>query len=99
MKQVQSDLQNPLSLLHSSDSEEADNVLLVRVYDKGSDSYYAQITLDGISDTGVVDSVYDITILGGKLFESLASVARKEEDSKPRDLQIGGANGSRGGVW
>ena len=55
-------------LLSSSDSESEGGVRQVRVDDKGSRQQYADVVVEGVPVTGVVDSGAEITIMKGKLF-------------------------------
>lgn len=57
----------------------------VRVADKGSVPQGARVLVQGVPAVGVIDSGSDITIMGGKLFQTVATVARlrKRDFQKP----------------
>ena len=73
-----------------ADSEE-EHVKQIRVADGGSYSQLARVDIHGVPADGVVDMAADITIMGGKLFALVASVARlrkrnfKKPDKIPRN--------------
>ena len=79
----------PLSLLFSDSEEE--HVKQIRVTDGGSYSQLARVDIHGVPADGVVDTAADITIMGGKLFALVASVARlrkrnfRKPDKIPRN--------------
>ena len=79
----------PLDLLYSSSEEESD-IRRVRVSDKGSESLYARVLIQGVPAYGLIDSGADITIICGDLFRRVATVARlrkrdfKKADKTPR---------------
>ena len=63
-------------LLSSSDSEtKGEGVQQVRIDDEGSKQQYAEVLIEGVPATGVVDSGAEITIMNGKLFARIAAVA------------------------
>ena len=63
-------------LLSSSDSEtEGEGVRQVRIDDKGSEQQYAEVLIEGVPATGVLDSGAEITIMNRKLFARIAAVA------------------------
>ena len=75
--------QPPLGLLFSySDGE---GVKQVRVPDCGSCPHLARVDIHGVPADGIVDTVADITIMGGKLFALVAAAAklRKRDFRKP----------------
>ena len=78
---------DPLTYLHSSDSDE---VCLVRVHDQGSRPRRAEILVQDVFATGVIDTGADITIMGGSLFKKVAAAAKlgrrdfKKADKVPR---------------
>ena len=73
---------DPLSLLDSSDSD----VNVVRVNDRGSKPQFAEVLIQGVPATGVIDTGADITIIGGELFQKVAAAARlKKRDFKRAD--------------
>ena len=77
---------DPLDLLLSSSDEDEDNVRLVRVVDKGSLPHTAKVLIQGVPAEGVIDSGADITIMGAKVFRTVATAARlKKRDFKPAD--------------
>lgn len=47
----------------------------VRINDQGSRQQYADVLIEGVPATGIVDSGADITIMNGKLFARVAAVA------------------------
>jgi hypothetical protein len=47
----------------------------VRIDDEGSKQQYAEVLIEGVPATGVVDSGAEITIMNGKLFARIAAVA------------------------
>ena len=73
--------------LFSSDSDtEEDGVRQVRIDDHGSRQQYANVNIEGVPATGVIDSGAEITIINGKLFARIAAVARlKKSRLKPPD--------------
>ena len=76
---------DPLQYL-LSDSDDSDEVRQVRVYDKGSKPHCANVNVQGVLMSGVVDSGADITIMGGEMFKRVAVVAKlKKRDFKPPD--------------
>ena len=76
---------NLMDLLYSSDSESG-NVNAIRVQDEGSKPRCARVLVQGVPAYGIVDTAAVITIIGGKLFKKVASVARlKKKNLKPAD--------------
>ena len=76
---------DPLQYL-LSDSDGSDEVHQVRVHDKGSKPHCANVNVQGVLMSGVVDSGADITIMGGEMFKRVAVVAKlKKRDFKPPD--------------
>ena len=56
----------------------------MRIDDKGSRQQYADVVVEGVPATGVVDSGAEITIMNVKLFARIAAVARlKKSQLKP----------------
>ena len=81
-KPIENTIIDPLSLLYSSDSD----VNVVRVNDRGSKSQFAEVLIQGVPATGVIDTGADITIIGGGLFQKVAAAARlKKRDFKRAD--------------
>ena len=75
---------NPIDLL-LSDTED-DGVYQIRVTDRGSEARSVKVDVQGVPAYGIVDSAADITIMGGKLFKQVASVARlRKKDFKAAD--------------
>ncbi len=58
----------------SSDDDDQSSVQTVRVRDTGSKVMYANVDLHGVPVKGVIDSGANITILGGDLFKTVATV-------------------------
>ena len=77
---------DPTTLLQSSESDDGDLVRLIRIIDKGSRPQYAQVAVQGVPATGVVDSGADITNIGGELFKTVATTCKlKKHYFKPAD--------------
>lgn len=57
----------------SSDSESGDRVSTVRVPDRGSRPQYADVQVQGVPASGIVDTGADITIIGSDLFKRSSS--------------------------
>ena len=82
--------ENPIDYLVSSDDDDQSSVQTVRVRDTGSKVMYANVDLHGVPVKGVIDSGADITILGGDLFKTVATVAKlkkknfRKADKTPR---------------
>ena len=74
---------DPTTLLQSSESDDGDLVRLIRIIDKGSRPQYAQVAVQGVPATGVVDSGADITNIGGELVATTCKL--KKHDFKPAD--------------
>ena len=68
--------EDPLLFLYSSDSEGGERVSTVRVLDKGSKPQFAEVLLQGVPASGIVDTGADITIIGGDLFKKVVAVAK-----------------------
>ena len=91
------DTLTPESLLYSdSDDDGRANARTVRVQDGGSHSQCVKVEVQGVPAYGLIDTGADITIIGGKLFKRVATVARlkkrqfKKADKTPRTYdQIG----------
>ena len=74
---------NILDLLFSDSDTE---VKVIRVSDKGSKSQCAHVQVQGVPAYGIIDTAADITIVGGRLFKRIATIARlKKKDLKPPD--------------
>ena len=74
------------SQLLPSDSEEEGEVRLVRVEDHGAEQRYADVLMEGVPASGVIDSGAEISIINGILFCKIAAVARlKRSQLKPPD--------------
>ena len=81
-KPIENTIIDPLSFLDSSDSD----VNVVRVNDRGSKPQFAEVLIQGVPATGVIDTGDDITIIGGELFQKVAEAARlKKRDFKRAD--------------
>ena len=63
----------PFNFLYSSDSD--GDVCTVRVSDTGSKPQCARVMIQGVPVIGIIDTAADITIMGGSLFQKVASVA------------------------
>ena len=75
--QSQPDTLTPESLLYSdSDDDGGANARTVRVQDGGSHSQCVKVEVQGVPAYGLIDTGADITIIGGKLFKRVATVAR-----------------------
>ena len=73
----------PLDLF---DSDEEEGVRQVKVVDTGSCCQLAHVNVLGVPAYGVVDTAADITIMGGKLFSTVAAAARlKKKDFRKPD--------------
>ena len=77
--------EDPLDSLYSTDSDEEQEVHLVRVDDKGSSPQCARVLIQGVPVDGIVDSGAEITIMGAELFKKVASICRlrKRDFKKP----------------
>ena len=86
VEQVDTQVQSPLSVLFSDSEEEV--VKQLRVADSGSCSQLARVDVYGVPADGIVDTAADITIMGGKLFALVATVAklRKRNFRKPDNV-------------
>ena len=82
--------EDPLVFLYSSDSEEGEDVRRVRVSDEGSCPWFARVKIEGVTIEGIIDSGADISIMGGELLKRVAAVVRlrkknfKRADKVPR---------------
>ena len=77
--------QDPFNFLYSSDSD--GDVCTVRVSDTGSKPQCARVMIQGVPVIGIIDTAADITIMGGSLFQKVASVAKlKKKNFKPPDV-------------
>ena len=90
LRKTNSQREDPLVFLYSSDSEDGEDVRRVRVSDEGSCPRFAKVEIEGVTIEGIVDSGADISIMGGELFKRVAAVARlrkknfKRADKVPR---------------
>ena len=77
--------EDPLTFLQSDSDQEGEDVKVIRVNDKGSWSRGAQVQVQGVSAWGIVDTGADITIMGKKLFKTVATVnkLKKSQFKKP----------------
>ena len=67
-----------------SDSDSDSEVKIIRVSDEGSKSQCAYVRLQGVPAYGIIDTAADITIVGGRLFKKIATIARlKKKNLKP----------------
>ena len=84
------DIGSPTNLLYSDSDGEAANTYTVRVSDEGSVSQCVKVQVRGVPAYGLIDTGADITIIGGKLFKRVATVARlrkrnfKRADKNPK---------------
>jgi len=94
MKQVhsksapaQEDAPTPESLLFSeSEEDEAVKAYAVHVQDQGSISQCVKVQIQGVPAYGLIDTGADISIIGGKLFKRVATIAHlKKRDFKKAD--------------
>ena len=65
---------DPIDLLLSD--PEDNTVRQIRITDHGSEARSVKVGIQGVPAYGVIDTAADITIMGGKLFKEVASVAR-----------------------
>ena len=74
-------------LLYSSSEEESDpKTYSIRIQDSGSAVKCAKVLIQGVPAYGLVDTGADITIIGGSLFQKVATVARlRRRDFKKAD--------------
>ena len=73
-----------LALLYPSDLDGL--VSAVRVNDQCSKSQYVNITIQGVSTSGIIDTGADIMIIGGELFKKIIDVVQlKKKDFKKPD--------------
>lgn len=81
-------LEDPVDYLYSTESDEEQDIRLVRVDDKGSSPQCARVLVQGVPADGIVDSGAEITIMGPELFKKVASVCRlrKKEFKKPDQI-------------
>ena len=77
---------NPIDLLYSSESDDG-GVLTVRLSDHGSKAQSVRLLVQDVPAIGIVDTAADITIMGGKLFQKVASAAKlKKKNFKPSGI-------------
>ena len=87
-RKSQSRQPEPEDFLHSSSDDDATSK--VQLVDKGSVAQCVQVEIHGVPAYGYIDSGADITIMGGRLFKRVATVARlkkrdfRKSDKKPR---------------
>ena len=75
-----------MSYLESSSDSDNPRVNIVRVKDTGSKARFTRVQTQGVSMFRIVDRGADITIMGGNMFNKVASVARlKKRDFKKPD--------------
>ena len=68
-----------------SDSED-DTVWQIKIADQGSEARSIRLEIQGVPARGIIDTAADITIMGGKLFKEVASVARlRKRDFRPAE--------------
>ena len=76
----------PESLLFSDSDEEGAHAYGVRVEDGGSICQCVKVQVQGVPAYGLIDTGADISIIGGKLFKRVATIARlKKRDFKKSD--------------
>lgn len=82
-----------LSFLYSnsSESESDSEIRSVRIQDSGSQLRCARVDIHGVPVVGLVDTGADITIMGRKVFQKVAAVARlrKKNFKKPDKTPYG----------
>jgi len=77
---------NKFALMDLLFSDSDDEVKTIRVRDKGSAAKCVPVLVQGVPAYGIVDTAADITIIGGRLFSKVASVARlRKKNLKPSD--------------
>ena len=58
----------------------------IKIADQGSEANSIRVEIQGVPARGIIDTAADITIMGGKLFKDVASVARlRKRDFRPAD--------------
>ena len=67
---------DPRESLESDLSDDREQVLQVKVDDKGSLPRCVKVEMQGVPMHGIVDSGADITIIGGRMFKKVATVAK-----------------------
>ena len=75
-QKTNSQREDPLVFLYSSDSEEGDDVRRVRVSDEGSCPWFARVKIEGVTIEGIIDSGADISIMGGELLKRVGAIVR-----------------------
>ena len=67
-------------------SEKVDSdVSVLRVNDKGSKPQFADVLIQGVPTTDIIDIGANITIIGGELFQKVAAAVRMKRDFKRAD--------------
>ena len=81
VKMVQSTVRDdPMSYLHSSDdSDEESKIKSIRVSYEGSRPRRALVEVQGIPAYGIVDTGADISIMGAKLFKTIAAAIKMKK--------------------
>jgi len=80
-----------LQLLYSDSKDSDESVNTIRVNDKGSFPQCVHVLIQGVPAYGIIDTAADITIIGGRLFRKVASVAHlkkkhfKHADKRPHN--------------
>ena len=98
--QSQPDTLTPESLLYSdSDDDGGANARTVRVQDGGSHSQCVKVEVQGVPAYGLIDTGADITIIGGKLFKRVATVARLKKRHFKKADKIRGLTTRRPSNW
>ena len=73
----------PMDLLFSDLDDE---IMTIRVRDEGSAAKCVPVSVQDVPAYGIVDTVADITIIGGRLVSQVASMARlKKRNRRPSD--------------
>ena len=81
---TEGDVEDILNIL-LSDSED-DTVRQIKIADQGSEAHSIRVEIQGVPARGIIDTAADITIMGGKLFKDVASVARlRKRDFRPAE--------------
>ena len=78
--------EDPMTYLFSDSESEEEHVRRVTVEDCGSNNKCVRVEVQNVPVYGFVDTGADITILGGKVFQKVAALAKlKKKDFKPCD--------------
>lgn len=76
----------PESLLYSSSEDEsAPHAKRITTTDQGSVTKCAKVLIQGVPAYGLIDSGADFTIIGGLLFEKVATIAWFKQNFKKSD--------------